>query len=237
MPNPKKTLKSGDALVLPGVDESIVALPDGSKSKPSVDWERIEVEYRAGTRSVREIAADHGISHTAINKRKNAEGWTRDLQGKIKSKADALVSKAMVSKEVSMETAITEKITIEVEAQVQSRIRLAHRSDVSRFRSLSIKLLDELELTTDNKELLEQLGYILRSEDKNGQDKRNDLYNKVIGMPQRVDSMKKLSETLKVLIELERKAYGIDSDKQTAGDKLDDLLAMLDGKTSSLLPE
>jgi DNA-binding Lrp family transcriptional regulator len=35
----------------------------------SVDWEAIEREYRAGQLSVREIARQQGLSHTAINKR------------------------------------------------------------------------------------------------------------------------------------------------------------------------
>ena len=52
MKNLHKTPKSGDAPVLPGVDESIVASPDGSKVKEKADWERIEVEYRAGVLSL-----------------------------------------------------------------------------------------------------------------------------------------------------------------------------------------
>jgi hypothetical protein len=37
--------------------------------KAAPDWERIEADYRAGLLSVREIAAAHGVSHTAIQKR------------------------------------------------------------------------------------------------------------------------------------------------------------------------
>ncbi|MBR7513521.1 hypothetical protein KC219_25515, partial [Mycobacterium tuberculosis] len=55
----------------------------------------------------------------------------------------------------------------------------------------------------------EELGEILRSEDDKGQDKRNDVYRKVLSSAGRVDSMKKLADTLKVLIGLEREAYGL----------------------------
>lgn len=65
------------------------------------DWERIEQLFRAGLLSVREIAAACGIFHTAINKRSKAEGWDRDLNAKIKVKADSLVSKREVSTKVS----------------------------------------------------------------------------------------------------------------------------------------
>jgi len=50
---------------------------------------------------------------------------------------------------------------------------------------------------------------LMRSEDDKGVDKLNDLYRKVIATPQRIDSLKKLAETLKHLIYLEREAFDI----------------------------
>ena len=40
--------------------------------RPGIDWERIEVDYRAGPLSTREIAGQQVVSHTAINKRARA---------------------------------------------------------------------------------------------------------------------------------------------------------------------
>lgn len=196
------------------------------KKKPP-DWERIEIDYRTGTRSTRELGAEHGVSHTAINKRAKAEGWVKDLHAKVKAKADSLVSREEVSKRVSTETKITETLTVEVEAEVQARVRLAHRADIARFRKLCLSLLEELEAETADIDLYRELGDLLRIEDKNGQDRRNDLYAKIISSAGRVDSLKKLSETLKHLVGLEREAYGIAAD---AGDKppgADDVPAML----------
>lgn len=45
--------------------------------KKAPDWEKIELDYRAGIKTLREIAADHGISHQAINKRAKRDGWAR----------------------------------------------------------------------------------------------------------------------------------------------------------------
>jgi hypothetical protein len=48
-----------------------------------VDWVEIEAAYRANTEPVTAIAAKHGISHTAINKRARTGGWIRN-PGKAK---------------------------------------------------------------------------------------------------------------------------------------------------------
>jgi hypothetical protein len=179
------------------------------EKKPAPDWERIEADYRAGVLSVREIAAAQGITHGAVNKRAKRDGWERDLSAKIKAKADALVSKREVSTQVSTEKADTDRAIVEANAEVIASVRLAHRKDISRSRALAMALLGELESQTENIDLFEQLGEMLRSPDDKGLDRLNDLYQKVISMPGRIDGIKKLSETLKNLIGLEREAYGL----------------------------
>ncbi|MPT24533.1 MAG: hypothetical protein E2577_17040 [Starkeya sp.] len=190
------------------------------------DWEAIERAYRAGVLSVREIAAAHEVSHTAINKRAKREGWDRDLKAKIKAKADALVSKREVSTEVSSKQAETEREIIELNAEVIANIRMAHRGDISRSRRLTNKLLDELEGLTDNRGLFEELGELMRNPDDNGQDKRNDLYNKIIDLPGRTKTMKELAETLKTLVALERQAYDLDA--KQGGSEEDTLSKLMD---------
>ena len=39
--------------------------------KKAPDWERIELDYRAGMKTLRQIADEHGLTHGAINKRAN----------------------------------------------------------------------------------------------------------------------------------------------------------------------
>jgi hypothetical protein len=43
------------------------------------DWAAIEAEYRAGQKTIRRIAADHGVSHQAISKRARIFGWQREV--------------------------------------------------------------------------------------------------------------------------------------------------------------
>ncbi len=179
-------------------------------SKQAFDWEAIERDYRAGLLSVREIAGRHGCTHTAIGKRAKAEGWGRDLKAKIRAKADALVSRREVSRVSTVLPVKTEQQIIEANAEVIVNVRMAHRSDIRRSRGLANKLLDELEHLTDNRELFEQLGELMRKPDDFGNDRLNDLYHKIIALPNRSKIMRELADTLKVLIALERQAYNLD---------------------------
>lgn len=181
-----------------------MAQPD---KRAAPDWERIEADYRAGLLSVREIAAANGVSHVAIGKRAKRDGWERDLDAKIKAKADALVTKAEVTKEVTSEQAVTERRIIETNAQVIAEVRVSHRRDIARARSLAMKLLDELEIQTDNLNLLEQLETALAGE--GGSDAMTRVFQRVTSTSGRIDSAKKLAEAMKVLVGMEREAYGI----------------------------
>lgn len=179
-------------------------------SKQVFDWEAIERDYRAGLLSIREVAARHGCTHTAINKRAKADGWERDLQAKIKAKAEALVSKREVSNEVSSKAAETERQIVEANAEAIVSVRMAHRGDIRRSRSLANKLLAELEQLTDHREVAETFGEVMRNPDGFGNDRLNDLYHKIIALPNRTKIMRELADTLKVLIALERQAYNLD---------------------------
>ena len=186
-------------------------MADADKAAP--DWERIEADYRAGILSTREIASAAGVSHTAINKRAKKDGWVRDLKARIQAKAEELVSRREVSKEVSSQQAATERQIIEANAERIAQVRGEHRADIQRVRALALNLLGELEGQSASLEDLAALGEMLRNPDENGQDRRNDLYLKIISTPSRIDSAKKVAETLKHAITMEREAYGLDDKK------------------------
>ncbi|MGS0546719.1 hypothetical protein ACU8WE_29815 [Pseudomonas parakoreensis] len=185
--------------------------------KQPTDWERIEQLYRAGVLSLREIAiACPGPNHVAIARRAKKFGWVQDLSAKIKAKANDLVTRQAVTADVTAERAVSDKAVIEINAQAIASIRMAHRGDIARGRRLTNKLLDELEGLTDNRELFDQLGELMRDPDDNGFDKRNDLYGKVISLPGRSKTMKEMADTLKTLVSLERQAFNLD---EAEGDK------------------
>lgn len=179
--------------------------------KKPIDWEAIELDYRAGIKTLRQIADEHGLTHGAINKRAKKDGWTRDLSAKIAAKAKELVSKQTVSKEVSKEAKIAERDTIEANAAMIANKIGEQRQDVTRARRLVMDLLGELEHQTEYRELYDEFGEIMRSDDEKGQDRRNDLYQKIISHAGRTDSAKKLADALNNLVNLETKVYGIES--------------------------
>lgn len=196
--------------------------PEVATERKVVDWEAIQNDYRAGVLSTREIGAAHGVSHTAINKRAKAEGWDRDLTAKIRAKADALVAKREVSKEVSSERAATEQQVIEANAERIAQVKSAHRASSTRLLNLGMTLLAELEQQSADPSLLAELGELMRKPDDKGADKLNDLYQKIISTPSRVDSAKKVAETLRHAMGLERESYGL-TDGTSGADRPGDI--------------
>ncbi|ELR0646102.1 hypothetical protein R3J16_002049 [Enterobacter hormaechei] len=182
-------------------------------SKP--DWEAIETAYRAGVMSLREIASQHGISEGAIRKRAKRDDWSRDLNAKIQQKAEDLVRKQEVRKQVRNETTLTERVLIEATAEVIATVRMEHRGDIRRARELTNTLFDELGAQCADVSALERLGDIMFDPDDKGRDRLNEIYQKVISLPSRVKSMKDLSDSLKTLIGLEREAYSIENKAET----------------------
>ena len=178
------------------------------------DWESIESAYRAGLLSLREIASKHDISEGAIRKRAKRDDWSRDLNVKIKSRSDDLVRKQEVRKQVRSETALSERVLIEATAEVIANVRMEHRGDIRRARELANSLFDELSAECADIDVLRSLGQMMIEPDDNGRDKLNELYRAIISLPERVKSVKALSETLKHLIGLERQAYGLDDVQQ-----------------------
>jgi hypothetical protein len=179
------------------------------------DWERIELLYRAGLLSVREIASSQGITHGAINKRAKRDGWERDLKAKVKAKADALVSKSLVSTQVSTDTKVAERLEVDANAQVIAGIRISHRTDIGRSRRLLNLLLDELEGLTEEQGTLKELIAQLKDEGEGGEGAEMSdvlaLASKMSSLPSRTKTMKDMAETLKTLVAMERQAYDLEN--------------------------
>lgn len=177
--------------------------------KPTRDWEAIERDYRAGLLSLREIAGEHDITEAAIRKRAKRDGWSRDLSAKIQAKADELVRKAEVRSSVRAANQASERAIIEANAERIAQVRGEHRADIARMRALVLRLLAECEAESADPTLFADLGEMLREPDESGADRLNDAYRKAISLPQRIKGVKELADAMKVLIGLEREAYGL----------------------------
>jgi transposase-like protein len=112
--------------------------------KPTAHWPTIEADYRAGIKSVRQIAREHGLSEAAIRKRAKGEGWTRDLSAAIQAKADELVRNEAVRTEVRNANRIPDAVVVDANANAVYRVQMAHRAGLTKLAELRDTLLTEL---------------------------------------------------------------------------------------------
>jgi hypothetical protein len=161
----------------------------------------------AEVKAAREATPDVGTQYANVDLRTSEPPEYKAPSPQIPSEAALLASMT------------DEEVAVEVQAVKVARVLVGQRRIIQRHAEIACKLLDELEATTDNQGLFNELGEMLRSEDERGNDKRNDIYNKVISMGGRIDSFKKLSESLKVLVALERQAVGLSDNGNGEADK------------------
>jgi uncharacterized protein YbcI len=175
--------------------------------KPTPDWGAIEVEWRAGALPVRQIAANHGITHPTILGHFKRRGILRGtLKHNIQAKADALVARAMTAEPGEL----SEEMTVEAEARIQARVRLAHRQVINRCRVLVTQLAQELEDATEHKALVEQMREALMDDaSDDAKQSMESAWRRIMSLPARANTAKTLVETMRVLIDKEREAYSI----------------------------
>ena len=206
-----------------------------------IDYDRIEPGWRAGLLSPHQLAAIYTeetgqkVSHAAIIKHFKKAGIARDLSSKINDRANAMVTEAMVTGKVTSKPSIPDSSIIEQGSMQVATVKLAHRHDIRRARTLTNALLNELEQQTDPNTLamLQELGELLRREDDNGNDRRNDLYMKVISLSERSKTMKTLADSLRVMVDMERTAFGMDKEQEKVADGLTALLQTITSGTGS----
>jgi hypothetical protein len=190
------------------------------QEKRSPDWERIEADYRAGALSLREIATKDGhVTEGAIRKRAKKLEWTRDLAARISAKADDLVRKETVRKEgtqLKIANPAADRLIVEANAEAIARVRLSHRTDISKARSLCLALLGELEVASQEALTIQQLADLLdkaeKGDDGEGKGLSDSIWkalDRAMQLPGRAGTLKALSDSLRTLITLEREAWGL----------------------------
>lgn len=185
-----------------------------------VDWEAVEVDYRAGVLSLAEIGKRHGVTKGRISQVAKAKSWERDLAAKIRARAEAKLNEATVNAALNgARQKASEAQVVEASAQAMVDVKLAHRKDIRRGRDLANRLLAELEQVTDHPELGPALVDALCDDPDESPDvlklrrrRLNDLLDRVVALPARVGTLKTLSDALRNLIGLEREAWGMATD-------------------------
>jgi hypothetical protein len=204
------------------------------QAKTQVDWEAIERSFRSGLHTLREIASRHpGTNHVAIARRAKKEGWQQNLQARIQAKAEELVTRADVTGGVT-NNPVTEAQIVDAGAEKVAAVLINQRKNIARLMTIAAMQMDELEASSgvEQAACLRELGDRLRNEDDNGRDRLNDVYHAIISLPERSKTAKQLADTLRIAIELERKAYKMD-EVRTGDDPLTALIKRINSGVGS----
>ena len=179
------------------------------KQRYAIDWDRIEPDWRANVKSVVQLSEEYGVSRQGIIQHFDKLGIPRDLSAKIHARADALIAQS-VDKLIASDNLITEQATIDVNARMIADAVLGQREDVKRALGTVLKLWREVEAQGDHSDAFEKMGELMANPDDQGGDVLLDIYRASISLPQRIKSVKLLTESLKALVELQRRILKVD---------------------------
>ena len=164
----------------------------------------------------KEIAQRFDFSAGQIALRARTDGWIRDpnmmLQASAykREKFEVAVSAATGVPVRELSDIIDEARDLE-DHDLQAVIIHLHRKHVTKFRDLAEKLYQELSEATIGKPLLEEVagGLALAMKDPKAVEKLDKVYEKMMSLPSRIDSLKKLAETAKIIVAIERESFGL----------------------------
>lgn len=210
-----------------------------SEQKSAVDWESIELHYRAGKRSLESIGKEFGISKGRISQVAKKEGWDRDLQPKIDQRAKAKIAKE-AAESLAKQAALNdpykqaarrlgEAAVIEANATIAASADLINRQDITLALDSSRSMLEEVaELSrADFKEMLQAVADEMDTSTATKADKVNELYRYIISLAGRVKMGKDIAATHAVYIPMQRKVLKLDSDQSASAAEIDALLAQI----------
>lgn len=195
-----------------------------------VDWHAIHPHYIAGIRSLTDLSRTFGVSRAGIIKHATKHAWQRNLKPSILQRSDALLARvaseqarvtqqanALVTDEVTFSPSQTEKAVIEANAAELTAVRLWHRQDVARLRTIVRVLMDELGSITEQPELAGMIYMALSDPDVPALAALEQMAAVVRDLPTRTKVAKDLADTLHKVIGMEREAFGLDTTGGTDG--------------------
>ncbi len=190
-------------------------------AKKEIDWLGVEVEYRAGLKSLRVLGEEFGVSEGAIRKKAKEKDWIRDLSKKIEAETERKVQAAALE---NLTRPAKEADVVAANADLQTQVILQHRHDLKTARELVTTMLAELSVATTSREAIEQIAAALM----NPEDDKSalDAVMALVSLPERAKAVKALSDSLKNMIMTEREVFGLNKE-QKAISEVDKLLRMV----------
>lgn len=205
-------------------------------SENAIDWEAVERDYRTGQMSVAAVCESHGVSKSTLLARAKKEGWERDMTEAVKVATKAkLVRETIRQHQAVVRTETRAKVQERKDELVEERIEeaaeslaagvdiaaaanvqvvMSHRRDLSRLKTLSFKMLGELEQATDNVPELHALQAMVAEE----LPEALSALNRFVSLANRVGTVEKLTNSFTRIVTLERQAFGLDEDGKNKAD-------------------
>lgn len=198
-------------------------------SEKKADLTALEVDYRTGRFTLRELEEKHPFSRSRISQLVQEHGWEQDLSARIAVKTKAKLQTALVRVEKqeaqtlsaldrAREKAIDGRV--ETMATLQAQLIAGHQTDISKYQGMCNSFLDELHMQGLCDGDLARIGELIAMIETQGDQqpdpaalqKRLNAFYKLLGLGERADIFKKLVEAKTKLVILERLAYGVQTD-------------------------
>lgn len=207
------------------------------KPEREINWSFVEAEYRAGVRSLRDIAAEAGITEGAIRQKAKRLDWTRDLTARIHNKAEELVRKEELRSTLRTEelrSAASEKQIVDINAHAVATVDLTNRKDVKLAIDIARTQLEELACLGDPnfKATLEWIGQCMDRGEDGKVDKVNETYQYIISLAGRVKIAKEIAASVGTYIPMQRKMLKLDVDTQNGLSGIDTLLLKVNAQNA-----
>lgn len=184
-----------------------------------VDWAGMEPHYRAGLRTLRNLSEEYGVSPPGILKHFRKAGIARDLRPRIQQMASDAVNAAAVAETVNARGPSEQEI-VDANAKALASVQIAHRKDIARCRELAERLLGELEEVTGAKGIVDRIHGEIHDPQADPEEVKaalRDLALLVRNLPGRVKTMRDLADAMRMLIGMEREAFGLNTAAGTDG--------------------
>lgn len=176
------------------------------KAGTEPDWNAIRTAYELGSVEVSELAKQFGVNRSAIDRRIEREGW-------VGAQALRQVRAQTAAELIRMPgTTVVTSDDIRSAARENADVIRKHRRLIERARTTVETLQDQLKLVVEKRHVLERAA-------KEGDIPRDlaKIVQAAVSVGNNASIAKELANAMKVLVELERRAFGI-SDESEDGD-------------------
>ena len=220
-----------------------------------IDWTPIEVDYRIGKMSMKAIAAKHGVAYSGVRKKVIDEGWTQDLTPMVQAATRAELTKqsrerAEKAKAEKMAEQAAKKAEQAEKSQEQARQKVIQQEeskpsdadvvaassseDVATITSaIDAAVIENVAVINRHRNMADALMRLvgtLAAEVKTLTDDEQDPDKRRESLGDRVDAVRKLSQTVATVVDVERKAHNLD-EKAGSEDSLAEFIRSLQGSS------